>query len=142
MKVRTLKLEINSPLQRENYPVWRSDDPGYLVSILKERRKSDSIRNLELEALKRRKEDEERCQKKKEELEVVETPQIAILMDGEASEKIKHSKQRRRSIRKERAAGVVTGSALTFVIIAAILVTTTFLMSPAIEEMFGEQMNY
>ena len=33
---------------------------------------------------------------------------------------------------------VVTGTTLTFILLAATMVTITFLMSPVIEEMFGE----
>ena len=35
----------------------------------------------------------------------------------------------------------VTGGALTFILIAATMVTTSFLMSPVIEQMFGEFIN-
>ena len=35
---------------------------------------------------------------------------------------------------------VVTGGALTFVILAAILVTASFLMSPVIEQVFGKRL--
>ena len=36
---------------------------------------------------------------------------------------------------------IITSSALTFILLAATLVTFTFLMSPVIEEMFGQSIS-
>ena len=45
----------------------------------------------------------------------------------------------RKARRQEaRANIVVTGGAFTFLLLAALLVTATFLMSPVIEQVFGE----
>ena len=48
----------------------------------------------------------------------------------------KKEEQARRQ--QKTASAVVTGGALTFVFLAAVLVTTSFLMSPVIEEIFGK----
>ena len=45
--------------------------------------------------------------------------------------------ERRASRQQKRASVVVTGGALTFVVMAAVLVTVSFLMSPVIEQIFG-----
>jgi hypothetical protein len=47
-------------------------------------------------------------------------------------------RKRQESINSSRATAVVTGGALTFVLLAALLVTASFLMSPVIEEIFGK----
>ena len=45
---------------------------------------------------------------------------------------------RKASREEARASIVVTGGAFTFLLLAALLVTATFLMSPVIEQVFGE----
>ena len=49
------------------------------------------------------------------------------------------SKEERKKIRQQKtASAVVTGGALTFVVLVAVLVTASLLMSPVIEELFGK----
>ena len=48
------------------------------------------------------------------------------------------SLEERKKIRQQKtASAVVTGGALTFVVLAAVLVTASLLLSPVIEELFG-----
>ena len=50
----------------------------------------------------------------------------------------KSSQEARKKIRQQKtASSLVTGGALTFVVLAAVLVTASLLLSPAIEELFG-----
>ena len=44
---------------------------------------------------------------------------------------------RREKEKKSRATVFITSGAMTFIVLAATLVTATFLMSPVIEEIFG-----
>ena len=48
---------------------------------------------------------------------------------------------RKADIHKKRASVMVTSGALAFILLAAALVTTSFLMSPVIEEIFGKKIN-
>ena len=46
---------------------------------------------------------------------------------------------RREKEKKSRATVFITSGAMTFIVLAATLVTATFLFSPTIEEIFGEK---
>ena len=53
----------------------------------------------------------------------------------------KSSQEARKKIRQQKtASSLVTGGALTFVVLAAVLVTASLLLSPAIEELFGNSL--
>ena len=60
----------------------------------------------------------------------------------ESSTKMTTEKLRRESLRQKknqkRATAIVTSGALTFIVLAATMVTASFLMSPVIEEIFGK----
>ena len=45
---------------------------------------------------------------------------------------------RKSDLEQKRASAIVTSGALTFILLAAALVTTSFLMSPVIEQIFGK----
>ena len=46
--------------------------------------------------------------------------------------------RQRRKEKRSRAGALITSGAMTFIVLAATLVTATFLFSPTIEQIFGE----
>ena len=55
------------------------------------------------------------------------------------SSSIRMAKEREEKRKQRRATALVTSGALTFIILAATLVTASFLMSPVIEKIFGKR---
>ena len=71
-----------------------------------------------------------------------QTPDIIVTQTFEDSltmREVKSKEERMKEKKKQkRSSLVVTSGALTFILLAATMVTTSFLMSPMIEQIFGE----